>query len=204
MNLSLVRPRTRIILSRIFVILLVLLLCIALEGWHAIAPFFEESLSLLGWTLIGVGVMGRVWAGSHIGGQKNSTLTQSGPYSMCRNPLYLCSFIGGLGVMIVTETLLLPLVFIPIFAMYYPKVIASEEKFLLSKYGAQFEAYCAKVPRFWPRFSLFSEPDSYAVSARHFKTSLSETIWFIIAGGAVEFIEGLHESGMLPTLFHLY
>ena len=106
--------------------------------------------------------------------------------------------------MMVSETLLLPLLFSLLFWGYYPRVIAREEANLRRLHGAAFDAYCARVPRFWPNFSLYSEPLNYSVSAARFRRNLADVALFVMAGGLVEFIEGMHTSGYLPTLMHIY
>lgn len=185
-------------------VLLLGILASTTEGWQMVQPMLEESLSLIGSVFIAIAVVGRLWCGLHIGGRKNSELVVVGPYSLCRNPLYFFSFVGGLGVMLMTETLLLPLAFSALFAAYYPRVIATEEETLLSLHGTAFRHYCSRVPRFWPRFSSFVEPTSYVVSATSVRKSLGDSMWFVIAGGAVEFVEGLHSSGALPAFLHIY
>ncbi len=194
----------RISISRLGVALLYLALWVSVTGWRQAGPFLEHSLSFVGWVLVAIGVMGRIWCSSHIGGKKNSVLVTVGPYSVSRNPLYFCSFLAGLGVALVTETLTVPIVFCLLFALYYSKVISAEEETLLAIYGAEFEAYCARVPRFWPQFGLLCEPASYLISGARLQRSLMDSAWFIIAGGSIEFLEGLHISGYLPVYFQIY
>ena len=38
-----------------------------------------------------------------------------------------------------------------LFALQYRAIIAAEEDFLREKFAADFDAYCSRVPRFWPR-----------------------------------------------------
>ena len=59
---------------------------------------FHFVIKLIGYALIGVGAVGRMWCGVYIAGRKNKELCQDGPYSLCRNPLYVFSFIGTVGV----------------------------------------------------------------------------------------------------------
>lgn len=193
----------RIMLTRLMAVLAFCILGVSLTGWRHLAPIFELSLSLVGWVLIAVGVAGRIWCGVHICGNKTALIVV-GPYSICRNPLYFSSFVGGLGVMFVTETLLFPLLFCVLFGAYYSKVILREEDTLRKSRGAAYETYCTKVPRFWPKFNLLSEPVTYTISTAELRRSLSEVVWFIIAGGIVEFLEGLHIAGYLPTYFNIY
>ncbi|MHA7882105.1 methyltransferase family protein [Nitratireductor rhodophyticola] len=204
MNATYISPGMRIALSRSFAVLLFVTLGLTMNAWSRALPLLEHTLSLIGWVLIAVAVVGRVWCSAHINGRKNAELVIVGPYSLCRNPLYFCSFIGGLGVMLVTETLLLPLVFCVLFGLYYSHVIDGEEKTLLKRHDAAFQDYRARVPRFWPQFNLFTEPNSYRVSAANFRKSLGDAMWFIIAGGVIEFLEGLHAAGFLPTLLRVY
>ncbi len=194
----------RIMLSRLSALAVFATLLISLNGWQTAAPVVEHLLSLVGWVLVGIGVMGRIWCASYVCGLKNDYLVRDGPYSLCRNPLYLFSFAAGVGVMLITETLLLPTLFAGLFWAYYRHVIRHEEETLRRRHGPPFEAYCGRVPRFWPNFSLYSEPASYCVSAAHFRKHLGEVLWFVIAGGIVEFIEGMHISGYLPTLVHIF
>jgi hypothetical protein len=161
-------------------------------------------LSLVGWALIGIGVAGRIWCASYICDCKNKKLVMGGPYSICRNPLYFSSFIAGLGVMLLTGTFLLPVLFTLLFWAYYPGVTAREEAMLLRLHGAAFEGYRSRVPRFLPNPRLFSEPAGYMASAARFRKSLTEVVWFFIAGGVVEFLRGMHLANYLPTLLYLY
>ena len=105
----------RIALQRAYAIALLAICTFTATGRHTAEPVFEEILALVGWVLVGVGVFGRIWSGSYISGSKNAKLVVDGPYSICRNPLYLFSLLAGLGVMLVSETLILPLQFAALF-----------------------------------------------------------------------------------------
>src|SRR3954471_6027990 len=78
-------------------------------------------------------------------------LNTEGPYALTRNPLYLgnLGIVLGLG-LIAHDAWLLALV-AALFALQYRAIIAAEEGFLRERFGAQFDAYCAQVPRFWPK-----------------------------------------------------
>src|SRR6267143_2356057 len=41
-----------------------------------------------------------------------------------------------------------------LFAVQYRAIIAAEEEFLRSRFGAEYDAWCARVPRFWPRLPV--------------------------------------------------
>jgi protein-S-isoprenylcysteine O-methyltransferase Ste14 len=194
----------RIVLQRTYAIALLAMLTVTLTGWQDIAPVFEELLALIGWVLVGIGVFGRIWSGSYISGSKNAKLVIDGPYSVCRNPLYFFSLIAGFGVMLVSETLILPIQFAALFWIYYAELITREEAVLLTLHGAAFEAYRARVPRFWPKFSLYSEPVEYVVSAARFRKNMADAIWFVVGAALIDFLEAMHELHYLPTILNIF
>ena len=204
MSVNYFSPRNRIFFSRLVGVLFFCAFTVSISGWREIVPMLSGVLSWVGWALITLGVIGRLWCSSHIGGKKNATLVAAGPYSVCRNPLYFFSFLGGMGGMFLTHTFLFPCLFATLFISYYAKVIASEEDVLLAIHSADYRNYYAKVPRFWPKISLLSEPIAKTVSTTHFFKSFTEMIWFFVAGGLIMWLENLHLSGHLPTLFSIY
>ncbi|MGC3981212.1 MAG: isoprenylcysteine carboxylmethyltransferase family protein [Steroidobacteraceae bacterium] len=194
----------RINLSRLASLLFVVALCLTDSRWSLNQPIIGQLLGFIGWLLVGVGVMGRIWAGSYICGCKNITLMMQGPYSLCRNPLYLFSFIGGVGALLVTQTLTFPLAFAAVFLSYYHPVMRNEEQTLRGIHGASFEAYRKAVPLFWPKRWQLNEPENYAMSSRQFRRFLVEVVWFIVIAALVQLLHHLHVSGMLPTVVSLY
>ena len=204
MSISYFSAKNRIFFSRLVGALFFCALIVSLSAWRETEPFPWVVLSWMGWIFITVGAIGRIWCSSHIGGKKNVALVATGPYSVCRNPLYFFSFLAGIGGMFLTHTYLFPLLFAALFLSYYAKVIASEEEALLTIHGADYRYYYAHVPRFWPKFGLLSEPMAKTVSATHFFRSFGEVTWFFVAGGLITFLEHLHLSGHLPTLFFIY
>ena len=118
----------------------------------ALSLFFlaRPTPSSIGWGLpiVALGEAVRVWSSGHIG--KDEWLTVDGPYSLSRNPLYLGNFFLGLGVSVMGRSPLMFLLFLAGFYFIYKPTIASEEKRLAQKFGADYAAYCARVPRFFP------------------------------------------------------
>lgn len=204
MKINIFYARERIGLSRIVSLVIIFALFISQNAWSQIAPVFGEELSLIGVILIGIAVIGRIWCGSFICGFKNTTLVMNGPYSACRNPLYFFSFIGALGIGLTTQTLTIPTVITIIFWIYYTPVMSTEEKKLMGIHGAEFEKYCARVPRFFPSFKNYTAPAEYTVSTKHFQVCLKEVVWFIIAAGIIDFIEELHILHYLPNKILIY
>ena len=196
--------KLRIHLSQLFVVALILLILLSESCWKTTAPFVGSSLFLMGIVLAGIGALGRLWCSLYIAGYKTGTLITEGPYSMCRNPLYLFSFIGALGVGFTSKTLLIPIIVLFAFAAYYPFVIKSEEAGLVELHKNKFKAYFDRVPRFFPRISYLSEPEEYIVKPIVFRKHIFDAIWFIWIVGIMGIIEALHELKIIPALFKIY
>jgi len=196
--------KLRLHLSRLFAVLLVLLMCVSKSMWEDKAPLVATTLFLLGAVLVGIASLGRLWCSLYIAGYKTDHLVTQGPYSISRNPLYLFSFVGLLGVGLSSETILVPLIILIAFIAYYPFVVRSEEAELMRLHKTQFEIYMKEVPRFFPEISLLKEPEEYVVKPVVFRKHIFDALWFIWIMGILETIEGLQEAGIFPTIFKIY
>jgi protein-S-isoprenylcysteine O-methyltransferase Ste14 len=109
----------------------------------------------------GVSVLGlalRGWAAGHI--YKNSQLATSGPYSYTRNPLYLGSFLLGLGFTIASGRWILGVVFAALFLGIYFPVMSVEATSLARIFGEEYEKYRLAVPLFFPRLTPYRAVNS--------------------------------------------
>jgi protein-S-isoprenylcysteine O-methyltransferase Ste14 len=100
-----------------------------------------------------VGVLLRAWASGHI--RKNDALAVSGPYAYTRNPLYLGSFILGLGFTIGAGRWWLGVLFAALFLGIYLPVMRVESATLAQLFGQSFQEYAAAVPLFVPRVTPY-------------------------------------------------
>nr|WP_210466470.1 isoprenylcysteine carboxylmethyltransferase family protein [Rufibacter roseolus] len=74
-------------------------------------------------------------------------LVTQGIFNHCRNPLYVGNILMLVGVGILSNSLLYMAVLIPLFLFIYQAIVLAEENFLRGKFGAAFNAYCARVNR---------------------------------------------------------
>lgn len=87
---------------------------------------------------------------------QSTQLVTTGPYQFTRNPMYLGSFLIGLGfAMILWPWWSIPL-FVWIFLTRFNQQIQKEEEFLSETFGGEYEAYCLRAPRFFPSFKTLS------------------------------------------------
>lgn len=80
-------------------------------------------------------------------------LVTEGIFNHCRNPLYVGNILMLLGVGILSNSLYYVGVVIPLFLFIYQAIVLAEENFLRNKFGADFDAYCARVNRWVIRLS---------------------------------------------------
>ncbi len=102
--------------------------------------------------LLGVGL--RVWAQVHLHYRLRTrkVLTTTGPYAFVRNPIYIANTLILLSMTVLSELIW----FLPVkllwCAVVYHFVVRREEAHLLDKYGADYQAFLDRVPRWIPRF----------------------------------------------------
>ena len=99
-------------------------------------------------SVLGLGI--RAWAAGHI--RKNTALATSGPYAYTRNPLYLGSFLLGLGFTIGAGRWLLGILFAGLFLGIYFPVMRVESGTLAQLFRDSYDRYASEVPLFFPRF----------------------------------------------------
>ena len=104
---------------------------------------------IAGWADLGGGVP------DGISGQNErliaTDLNTRSPYAFSRNPLYLGNLLITLGLCAIAHDLFVTALVVALFAAQYRAIIAAEESFLRGRFGARFDEYAARVPRFWPR-----------------------------------------------------
>jgi protein-S-isoprenylcysteine O-methyltransferase Ste14 len=179
-------------------------LLLGIRSQWAAQGIVQEVLFIVGICLAAIGTLGRTWSNLFISGYKSACLIQTGPYSMCRNPLYLFSAIGMVGVGFCSGTLAIPLMMMVFFAIYYPMIIRCEESRLAQFHHDSFQEYCLKTPAFWPGILNYHEPETYTMFPRLMRKSMTDAFWFIVLAVLAHLVSVLHGMNALPALFQLW
>ncbi len=114
---------------------------------------------VLGLPLIILGESLRLWSLMHIGPKTRTRaicaerLITSGPYSHCRNPLYLANFIKILGFMVISGNALFAAVVAVFYLFEFSTMIPYEEGFLAEQFPDAHRCYREAVPAFIPTFA---------------------------------------------------
>ena len=106
----------------------------------------------------------------------SQVIVTAGPYSVVRNPLYVFSAIGTAGIGAQTGSAFLALLFAAGALAVFQVVARREETFLAATFPADFAAYAARVPRFWPRLSQWREADELRVKPRLVRRTLGRIV----------------------------
>lgn len=169
----------------------------------AVGMFTHEAVETAGVLLIAIAILGRGWCTLYIGGRKAQELTDSGPYSLSRNPLYVFSFIGAAGIGAQTGSLLMTLLFVLVAIAVFLPVILREERALAEIFGNAFVAYQADVPRFGPRFSAWQDMETLNIRPKLLWRTLCDGLVFLMVVPLFELIDWLQVSGIVHPIVHL-
>lgn len=189
----------------VLAVLVVVLFAALLFGQSTFPPEtpVHETIEMFGVLLIFLGIVGRLWSTLYIGGRKSSEVVTGGPYSITRNPLYVFSTIAAAGVGAQIGSFSGIILFALLCAGAFHIVILREERYLKEVLGAPYQAYLARVPRFFPNLSLYQEGDTGSFKPRLLLTTLLDGLVFLVALPVFETIDGAQQSGILPVLFRL-
>jgi protein-S-isoprenylcysteine O-methyltransferase Ste14 len=135
-------------------------------------------------------------------------LVCEGFYAHARNPMYLGNFLLLAGMAIIYNSRVVYLIVMPLYVLGILAIIKAEEGFLADKFGADYDAYCARVNRFLPKLRGLRATlngmrfDWRRVIRKDYGTTLTWTSMALILIG----VERVHWSGFTaaaPTLRRL-
>jgi protein-S-isoprenylcysteine O-methyltransferase Ste14 len=137
--------------------------------WLLLVPFVllarpTTTLLAVGALVAALGVALRGWAAGLI--RKNRELSTSGPYAHTRNPLYLGSFLIGVGVALASGRWEVLLLFGVFYALLYGVVIRAEARSLEERFGDRYARWARAVPLFFPRAAAYREASAEDRGAR--------------------------------------
>ncbi|MET3781783.1 protein-S-isoprenylcysteine O-methyltransferase Ste14 [Brevundimonas sp. 1080] len=167
------------------------------------AEGFHEAWEAFGLALIIICIVGRSWCSLYIGGRKKAEIVDRGPYSVSRNPLYVFSFIGAFGMGAQTGSVLMSCLFTLIAFLVFYATVRREEDWLKATFGADYEAYMARTPRFWPRFSKWRDQDTLEIKPTLFLTTLRDGLAFLLVIPLFEALEHAQDVGWVHAMFTL-
>lgn len=126
--------------------------------------------------------------------QVAASLNTTGAYSITRNPLYLGNSIIYMAVAMFTQNIYFSLMMLFFLVIYLERIIAAEEAFLVQRFGEPYLAWARKTPVFFPRFSLWQQPElpfsAITVLRREYSGFFAIIATFFLLDQAREFANG--------------
>ncbi|MEJ0087349.1 MAG: methyltransferase [Pseudomonadota bacterium] len=154
-------------------------------GWHYLA-------GAAGFVCVTLACLGRIWCSLFIAGHKDEKLITSGPFALCRHPLYALSILGAFGLGLTSRSVLLCVAVVVLVAALVVYAAACEEQFLADSFPEEFAAYLVATPnKWWPRFSARKAVDRLDVKPAVFWKALADAgsffLLFLLVALAAEY-----------------
>jgi len=181
------------------VVLLSVLVGSPLARW----PALEEGVELVGYVFIGVGLAFRLWSWLYMGERKSRGLVTDGPYSVCRNPLYLGTALIAIGLGMCLANLVVIILTLLVVIPLHVLVALAEEEHLEEAFGEQYLAYKERVPRFIPAPSLYCSRETIEVTPYIVRKAGRDALLVVLAPSVAGVVHLLQESGVIPVLWRL-
>ena len=195
--------KLRIRILRLWFLLLIPVVIFVESSW-IVGYETEIIVELSGYLLLLTGLLIRLWCILYIGGRKSKDLVMEGPYSICRNPLYVGTFLLAIGAGLCFENLLVLAFSIVIIIPAHLVVVRMEESQLETIFGEQYRLYKKQVPRYWPRRSGYKSRETVIVSVRSIRRIAMDTAGILLLPEIEDILELLHDHGVIPVLWHLF
>ena len=128
----------------------------------------ENQNIVLGFMVLLVGELIRMWSVSYAGGETRTTsvgapsLCTAGPYGYVRNPIYVGNMLMYLGIVIIAGSpnlMLMVLSTMSFFIIQYSLIISLEEEKLDELFGPEYVTYKSNVRAILPRFTRWKTDD---------------------------------------------
>lgn len=122
---------------------------------------------LLGLAVVAIGEGLRIWASGHI--HKSAEVTTTGPYAMCRHPLYLGHLLVATGFCIAGDSMIAFVVVMIAFFVIYAPTWKNEEQNLINLFGDTYRDFMIATPALLPRINgrVFNGAFSWQLVRQH-------------------------------------
>ena len=188
-------------------LLRVAFVCLVLMALFFGAPTRETVLldfvcHTAGYLLLMAGLGLRLWAILYVGERKSRELITTGPYSVCRNPLYVGTVLLTLGVALSLENLAMGLFSLAVVVPLHIAVVLAEEKHLREIFGQEYVEYMRRTPRFWFRLSTYHSAPEVNVSVRALRRAVYNAIGVLTIPPLTMLVDWLQDrTDILPVVW---
>ena len=193
--------KLRVTLLRLAFIPVVFLAVFVRPNW-GLESDVAFGVELVGYAFLLAGVSVRIWSILYVGGRKSQELITDGPYSLCRHPLYVGSFLLTIGAGLCFENIPMLAAGLLIVLPVHVIVARMEERHLTEKFPQEYPPYAQQVPRFWPRLRNYRSRESIFVPIWAIRRIAIDVLGVMLIPEVEDMLEVLHQHGLLPTVWH--
>jgi protein-S-isoprenylcysteine O-methyltransferase Ste14 len=193
-------PRLRITLGWYLIVLL--FVAVSERPWTL--HWSGQAASIAGLLLMAGAALGRLWTSAFIAGSKDERLVTTGPYSLCRHPLYALSIVGGTGVGLASRSAAILVLTLALLLSLHLRAIRHEESMLAARFPDDFRRYRETVPRLIPRGLRASAPPEVRINVALYRKAFLDAGSFIVLYAALAALDGLHAARVVPSLIVLW
>jgi protein-S-isoprenylcysteine O-methyltransferase Ste14 len=179
------------------------ILLVALTERPTFTGFASGLAGFLGFVLVALAALGRLWTSLFIAGRKDATLVQVGPYAACRHPLYLLSLIGMLGLGLATRSVVLLLALVGIAALLHLGAMRAEDALLEQAHGDAARRYRDQVPALIPDWTRYSVPELLEIQPRVVWKAVVDAGSLLLALALVQAAHLLQHAGSIAPWWRL-
>lgn len=165
----------------------------------------DTVIDALAWVALVVGGLIRLWATLYIGGRKSKELATEGPYSLCRNPLYVGSMLMGVSLALSLKSVAVLVGLAGAGLVYATYLVPHEEQVLEQIFGDAYRRYRARTAAFvpgWREFRQFHTAAVIRVRIQGLARELSRAVWWPLVPFAGDLVAALHTIPGWPHLFN--
>ncbi len=163
----------------------------------------QLGYDVLGWVCFTLGATLRWWATLYIGSRKGHKLMVEGPYSLCRNPLYLGTFLITISIGVTLGSLWLVAWMCLVSMLYLQLTLPNEESRLANSFGDDYSNYRQSVPLFIPRLSHYRAPETLNVSMAGLKSELRRMLRWMWVPLLCQFLITLRNQSWWADYIHI-
>lgn len=180
-----------------------IVLALVMGQSHPESVWADFAFRWSGYFLLVAGTGLRLWSILYVGSRKSKVLVTQGPYSLCRNPLYLGTALLALGTALCFENVPMCAYTLAVVIPIHLLVISLEERHLGAIFGDAYRQYCRTTPRLVPRFAGFHQEGQMTVEVSSLRRGAIDAIGVLIIPPAGQLVEILQHANVLPVLWQV-
>ncbi|MFB3890868.1 MAG: isoprenylcysteine carboxylmethyltransferase family protein [Phycisphaerae bacterium] len=155
-----------------------------------------------GYIMVLAGLGLRIWSSLYIGQRKSKELVATGPYSMCRNPLYVGTMVIVVGASLCMQNLIMGMVAVLIMVPVHLLVISGEEQHLEDIFGEDFLEYKRRTPKLWFALGKYASPATVDVPVKFMRRVFFDTLAVLLILPFADLIRMLQKANILPVIWY--